>query len=91
MPKGGKLVPFCKLFLIKPCHQRFANNKGADQPWHPRSLIRAFVILFLKSIICKLAVSEISTFLLVSVAEETGLKLALSETLKTGFLATRPI
>ena len=26
-----------------------------------------------------------------SVAEETGLKLALSETPKTGFLATRPI
>ena len=41
--------------------------------------------------ICKLATSEISIFYLVSVAEETGLKLALSETPKTGFLATRPI
>ena len=30
-------------------------------------------------------------FLLVSVAEETNLKLSLSDTLKTGFLATRPI
>ena len=29
--------------------------------------------------------------MLVSVAEETGLSLALSETLKTGFVATRPV
>ena len=56
-----------------------------------RSLISAFVIRFLESIICKLATGEISIFLLVSVAEETGLKLALAETLKTGFLAMRPI
>ena len=34
---------------------------------------------------------EISIFQLVSVAEETGLKLALTETPKTGFLAMRPI
>ena len=33
---------------------------------------------------------EISIFLIVSVAEETGLNLALTETLKTGFLAARP-
>ena len=31
----------------KTCHQWFANNKGADQPAHPRSLIRAFVIRLL--------------------------------------------
>ena len=36
----------------------------------------------------KLATSEISIF---SVAEENVLSLTLSETLKTGFLATRPI
>ena len=29
----------------------FANNKGADQPVHPYSLIKAFVILLLKRII----------------------------------------
>ena len=29
----------------------FANNKGADQPAHPRSLISAFVISLLESII----------------------------------------
>ena len=65
-----------------------ANNTGADQPAHPRSLISAYVIRFLESIICILSTGEISFFQLVSVAEETGLKLALSETPKTGFLAT---
>ena len=38
----------------------FANNKGADQPAHPRRLISAFVILFLESIISKLAIGESS-------------------------------
>ena len=57
---------------------------------HPRSPISAFVIRFLESIICKVATSKIAIFLLVSVAEETGLKLTLSETPKTGFLAARP-
>ena len=51
------------------------NNTGADQPVHPRSLISAF-IRFLKSIICNLVTDEISIFLLVSVAEETGMKLS---------------
>ena len=45
---------------------------------------------FLESIISRLATSEISIFLLVSVTEETGLSLALSETPKTGFVASRP-
>ena len=75
----------------KTCLRGFANNTGADQPAHPRSLISAFVIRFCESIICKLATCEISIFQLVSVAEETGLKLALSETQKTGFPTTRPI
>ena len=42
------------------------------------------------SIISKLAIGEISIFLLVSVAEETGLSLALLETLKTGFVRRGP-
>ena len=46
----------------KSCLRRFANNTGADQPAHPRSLISAFVIRFLESIICKLATGEISIF-----------------------------
>ena len=50
-----------------------------------------FVIKFLESIIYKLATSETSIFWLVSVAEETGLSLALSATAKTGFVALRQI
>ena len=68
----------------------FANNTGEDQPGHLPSLISAFVIRFVESIVCKLATDEISIFWLVLVAEETGLKLALLETPKTGFVATRP-
>ena len=30
-------------------NELLANNKGADQPAHPRSLISAFVIRYLKS------------------------------------------
>ena len=56
----------------------------------PRSLISAFVFRSLKSIISKLTTSEISTFYLISVAKQAGLNLTLSETLKTGFLVTRP-
>ena len=74
----------------KTCLRGLANNTGADQPAHLRSLISAFGIHFMESIICKLATGEISMFQLASVAEETGLKLVLSETPKTGFLATRP-
>ena len=59
------------------------------QPVHPRSLISAYVIRLLVSFISRLAMSGI--FDLVSVAEETGLSLALSVTRKTGFVATRPI
>ena len=46
----------------KPCLRGFANNTGADQPAHPRSLISAFVTRSLESMICKLAAGEISIF-----------------------------
>ena len=46
----------------KTCLRGVANNTGADQPAHPRSLISAFVIRVLKSTISKLATSEISVF-----------------------------
>ena len=46
----------------KPVFGGFANNTYADQPAHARSLISAFVIRFLESIICKLAAGEISIF-----------------------------
>ena len=76
---------------MNTCLRWFANNQGADQPAHPHSLISAFVIRLLKSIVSRLSTSEISHFLLVSVAEQVGLNLTLSKTPKTGFLATRPI
>ena len=64
-------------------------NKCVDQPAHARSLISNFVICFLE-VISRLATSETSIFLLACLAEETGLRLALSETQKTGFLASLP-
>ena len=66
----------------KTCLWRFANNKDADQPTHPCSLISTFVINILESIISRFATSEI--FLLVSVAEQ-ALNLNLSEIPKTSF------
>ena len=84
------IVPY-GLCLDKICLQGFANNTGADQPAHPHSLISAFVIRFLESFILRHATGEIWIFYIVSVAEETGLKLNLMKTPKTGFLVTRPI
>ena len=69
----------------------FPNSKVADQPAHLHSLISAFVIHLLESIISKLATSEISRFWLVSVAVQVGLTITLLETLKTGLVTLRPI
>ena len=44
----------------KTCLRRFANNKGADQPAHQRSLISAFVFRLLESVIFRLATSGFS-------------------------------
>ena len=63
----------------------YANNKGADQPAHPRSLISTFVVRCLDSIIPMLANSKISRLQLVSVTVQTGLSLTWSQTPKTGF------
>ena len=41
----------------KICLRWFANNTSADQSVHPRSLISAFVIRLLESIISKIATS----------------------------------
>ena len=65
-----KIVKNFRTFTIWALTLRgFANNKGADQPAHPRSLISAVVIRLLERIIPKLVTSEISMFWLVSVAE----------------------
>ena len=71
------------------CLRGPANSKGADQPAHSRSLISAFVIHILKRIISSLVTSDFFKFLARFVAEETGLSLDLSETPKTGFVASR--
>ena len=48
-----------------PSHEKmslmsYANNKGADQPAHPRSLISTFVVRCLDSIISLDSIAEIS-------------------------------
>ena len=77
----------------EPCYENlflpYANNKGADQPAHPHSLISTFVVHCLDRIISTLAISIISRLQLVSEAEQAGLSLIWSETPKTGFLVTR--
>ena len=43
----------------KMCLMSYANNKGANQPAHPRSLISAFVVRCLDSIISLYSIAEI--------------------------------
>ena len=66
----------------------YANNKDADQPVHPCSLISVFVIRWLDSMIPPFAISKTSSCKLVSVAAQDGLSLTWSQTSKTGFLVT---
>ena len=58
----------------------YANNKGADQPAHPRNLISTFVVRCLDSVMSLVSVTKISSPLLASVAEQTSLSLTWSET-----------
>ena len=62
----------------------YANNKGADQPAHLRSLISTF-FHYLDSMVCILAVPNVSRFLLASVAEQHGLFLPGQKSPKTHF------
>ena len=62
------------------CLMSYVNNKGADQPAHLRSLISAFVVRCLDSIISLDSIAEISRLMLASVAEQAGLSLTWSET-----------
>ena len=64
----------------KMCLMSYSNNKGADQPAHPRSLICAFVVRCLYSIISLDSMAEISKLQLASVAAQAGLCLGWSET-----------
>ena len=66
----------------------YANNKGTDQPAHPRSLISAFIVRCLDSIISQVSIVIIACLYLASVAEQAGLSRNWSYTPKTGFLLT---
>ena len=67
------------------CLISYANNKGADQPVHPHSLISAFVVHCLDSIKTLDFIAENSRLQLASVAAQAGLCLAWSETPKDRF------
>ena len=65
------------------CHMRTTKaqaDKGADQPAHSRSLISAFVVRCLDSVMSLVSVTKISSLMLASVAEQAGLSLTWSET-----------
>ena len=64
----------------KMCPMPYANNKGADQPAHPRSLISAFVVRCLDSVMSLVSVTKISSLMLASVAAQAGLSLTWLET-----------
>ena len=60
----------------------YANNKGADQPVHPRSLISAFFVRCRDSVMSLVSVTKISSLMLSSIAEQASLSLTWSETLE---------
>ena len=65
---------------MRKCVMSYANNKGADQPAHPCSLISAFVVRCLDSVMLLVSVTKISSLMLASVAAQAGLCLAWPET-----------
>ena len=69
----------------KTCFMSYANNKGADQPAHPRSLISAFVVRCLDSVMSLVSATKISSLMLASVAEQASLSLIWSETPESRF------
>ena len=91
------------VYIFEPGHEKtclmsYANNKGADQPPHPRSLISAFVVGCLDSVMSLVSVIKISSLMLAAVAEQASLSLTWAETpedtcshdeahLETGFIA----
>ena len=80
-----KGLPCILPFSYEPGHEKmclmpYANNKGADQPAHPRSLISAFVVRCLDSVMPLVSVTKISSLMLASVAAQADLSLTWSET-----------
>ena len=76
---SGMLEWYTGQFFLHVCVS-YANNKVADQPAHPRSLISAFVVRCLDSVMSLVSVTKISSLMLASVAEQASLSLTWSET-----------
>ena len=57
---GQLSVTICEPGHEKMCPMSYVNNKGADQPAHPGSLISSFVVRCLDSIISLDSIAEIS-------------------------------
>ena len=69
MPGGGPkrlpIIHYIADYIIEPGHEKmclmsYANNKAPDQSAHPHSLINAFVVRCLDSIISLDSIAEIS-------------------------------
>ena len=63
-----------------------ANNKGADQPARPRSLINGFIASYLDAQFVVLATYIVSRSHIVYVAEQSDMKITWSQAMKTSFL-----
>ena len=63
----------------------YANDKGADQPAHTRSLISAIVVRCIESVMPLVSETKISSLMLASVPELANLSLTWSETPKDTF------
>ena len=74
--------------MRKPVYAIMRLTKAKISLRRMRSLISAFVVRCLDSIIPLVSTSEISILYLVSVTAQTGLSLLWSQTPKTGFLVT---
>ena len=72
----------------KTCFMPYANNKDANQPEHPRSLISVFVARCLDSAMPVAVTYKIPRLWLASASEQTGFSLTWSKPLKSGFLVT---
>ena len=88
------MLKICSKYLLtstigpghaETCLKPYANNKSADQPAYPRSLISTFIVRYLDSMICILAISKVSRFQLASVAEQAGLNVTWSKIPKDTF------
>ena len=75
------------LVMAKPVFA-ICEQKGANQPAHPLSLISAFIICCFDSIIPLVSISEISGIYLDSEDEQAGLSLTWPQAPKTGFRMT---